>query len=45
VVQHGLAAVLEAVARIMASRGSVTGGILSEVAGIEDWLATQPPAI
>jgi hypothetical protein len=45
VVQYGLPAVLLAMARIMASRGSVTGGIVGEVAGIEGWLATQPPAI
>ncbi len=45
VVQYGLPVVLQAVARVMASRGSVTGGIVSEVAGIEGWLATQPPAV
>ena len=43
VVQYGLPAVLQAVARIMASKGSVTCGIVSEVAGIEGWLAVQPP--
>jgi hypothetical protein len=41
VVQQGLAAVLEELARVMAEIGSVTGGIVSEAAAIEAWLATQ----
>jgi hypothetical protein len=45
VVQYGLPAVLQTVARIMARRGSVTGGIVGEAAGIEGWLATRPPAV
>jgi hypothetical protein len=44
VVQYGLPAVLQALARVMGTIGSVTSGIVSEVAGVEGWLATQPPA-
>jgi hypothetical protein len=43
VVQYGLPAVLQALARVMGTIGSVTSGIVSEVAGVEGWLATQPP--
>ena len=43
VVQYGLPAVLQALARVMGSIGSVTTGIVSEVAGVEGWLTTQPP--
>jgi hypothetical protein len=43
VVEHGLPAVLQALARIMGSIGSVTGGIVSEVAGVEGWLQQRPP--
>jgi hypothetical protein len=39
--QHGLPTVLQTLARIMADTGSVTGGIISEVAAIEEWLAAQ----
>ena len=39
VVQYGL----QALARVMGTIGSVTSGIVSEVAGVEGWLATQPP--
>ncbi len=41
VAQHGLPAALQALAHIMADIGSVTGGVVSEVASIERWLATQ----
>ena len=42
-VQYGLPAVLQALARIMGRIGSVTSGIVSEVDGVEGWLATQQP--
>ena len=45
VVQDGLPAVLQALARVMGSIGSVTTGIVSEVAGVEGWLTTPPPAL
>jgi hypothetical protein len=41
VVQHGLLTVLQTVARLMGDTSNVTGGILSEVAAIEEWLAAQ----
>ena len=41
VVQHGLLTVLQTVARLMSDTGNVTGGIVSEVAAIEEWLAAQ----
>jgi hypothetical protein len=43
VVQYGFPAVLQALARIMGRIGSVTTGIVSEVDGVEGWLATQQP--
>lgn len=43
VVQYGLPAVLQALARVMGSIGSVTSGIVSEVAGVEGWLQQRPP--
>ena len=39
VAQHGLPAALQALAHI----GSVTGGVVSEAANIEQWLAQQGP--
>jgi hypothetical protein len=42
--RHGLAAVLRTLAMIMADRGSVTGGLLSEIAAIEGWLPPDPLA-
>ena len=48
--QQGLATVLQELAHVMAEIGSVTGGLVSEAAAIEAWLATQqhqqkrPPA-
>ena len=41
--QYRLPAVLQALARVMGGIGSVTSGIVSEVAGVEGWLATQQP--
>jgi hypothetical protein len=41
--QYRLPAVLQALARVMGSIGGVTSGIVSEVAGVEGWLATQQP--
>jgi hypothetical protein len=43
VVQYGLPAVLQALARVMGTIGSVTSGIVSEVAGVEGWLQQRPP--
>ena len=43
VAQHGLPAALQALAHIMADIGSVTGGVVSEAASIEQWLAQQGP--
>ena len=43
VVEHGLLAVLQALARVMGSIGSVTGGIVSEVARVEGWLQQRAP--
>ena len=39
----GLPAVLQALARVMGSIGSVTSGLVSEVAGVEGWLQQRPP--
>jgi hypothetical protein len=39
--RHGLPATLQALAHTMADIGSVTGGVVSEAANIERWLATQ----
>ena len=44
VAQHGLPATLQALARVMEDIGSVTGGVVSEAASIEWWLATQQVA-
>jgi hypothetical protein len=41
VAQHGLVAVLQKLASVMAETGNVTGGMISEIAAIEDWLAAQ----
>lgn len=41
VAQHELPVVLEELAHVMANIGSVTGGVISEVAAIENWLANQ----
>ena len=41
VAQHGISAVLEMLASIMADRGNVTGAIVSEIAAIEAWLQAQ----
>jgi hypothetical protein len=38
VVQYGLPTVLRALAHTMADMGAVTGGLVSEVAGVEAWL-------
>jgi hypothetical protein len=43
VVQYGLPAVLRALSSVMGRIGGVTGGIVNEAAGVEDWLATPPP--
>jgi hypothetical protein len=39
VAQYRLPTVLRTLARIMADTGNVTGGIVNEVAAIEEWLA------
>jgi hypothetical protein len=41
VAQHGLGAVLQALASVMADMGTVTGGLVSEIAAIEEWLEVQ----
>jgi hypothetical protein len=41
VVQHGLVTVLRALASIMADTGNVTGGMVSEIAAIEEWLVAE----
>jgi hypothetical protein len=43
VAQHGLPAALQTLAHIMADIGSVTGGVVSEAASIEQWLAQRGP--
>ena len=39
--QHDLPTVLRAVASVMAASGNVTGGMISEAADLEAWLATH----
>jgi hypothetical protein len=41
VAQHGLVAVLHTLASIMSDTGNVTGGMISEIAAIEEWLLAQ----
>ena len=41
VVQHGLVAVLNTLASVMADSGNVTGGIVNEIAAVEEWLEAQ----
>jgi hypothetical protein len=41
VVEHGMVAVLQTLANLMADTGSVTGGMISEIAAIEAWLQAQ----
>jgi hypothetical protein len=41
IAEHGLPAVLQATARVMANIGRVTSGVVFEVAAIEAWLATR----
>ncbi len=40
--QHGVPAVLQTLALVMGDTGNVTGGVVSEVAAVEEWLASQP---
>jgi hypothetical protein len=50
IAQHGMVAMLQALANVMADQGNVTGGTVSEIAAIEEWLEAQynlrprPPA-
>jgi hypothetical protein len=39
--KHGMVAVLQTLANLMADTGNVTGGMVSEIAAIEAWLQTQ----
>jgi hypothetical protein len=41
VAQHGMVAVLHTLASIMVDRGNVAGGMVSEIAAIEEWLVSQ----
>jgi hypothetical protein len=39
--ERGMVAVLQTLAHIMAGAGNVTGGMVSEIAAIEEWLEAQ----
>ena len=39
--KFGLVAVLQTLTSIMAEAGNVTGGMVSEIAAIEEWLEAQ----
>jgi len=38
IAQHGLQAVLDALAKVMGEDGNITSGIVGQVAAIEGWL-------